>query len=81
MIERLELFTPTVRAAGLAVVLSRPEWTRQFLDHVEGGTARVADLSLEQKQALANHPDASLRRRAWRRSSAAAACRTPTGRR
>jgi putative membrane-bound dehydrogenase-like protein len=64
IIERLPLFTPAVRAAGVGVLLSRPEWTRAFLDRVERQQAQLGDLSLQQRQALAEHPDRGVRRRA-----------------
>src|SRR5205823_11182156 len=59
----LEL-TPGVRSVGLGVLLSRPEWTAIFLDRVENGKLQFGDLSLDQKQALAGHPDPRIRNRA-----------------
>jgi putative membrane-bound dehydrogenase-like protein len=62
--EQILDLTPGVRSAGLGVLLSRPEWTTIFLDFVEKGKLRFGDLSLDQKQALAGHPDAKVRVRA-----------------
>jgi putative heme-binding domain-containing protein len=64
ILERLPTLTPSARAAGIAVLLSRPEWTRAFLTQADRGAVPLADLSLEQRQALANHPDPTIRRRA-----------------
>ncbi|HEY1376997.1 MAG TPA: c-type cytochrome, partial [Gemmataceae bacterium] len=64
VLDRLPELTPAARSAGLAVLLTRPEWTRAFLDRVDAGTAHLADLALDQRQALADHPDARVRRRA-----------------
>ncbi|MCI0460913.1 MAG: c-type cytochrome, partial [Gemmataceae bacterium] len=64
IVERLAGFTPSARATGIGLLLSRPEWTSAFLDQADRGTVLLAELSLEQKQALAEHPDRALRRRA-----------------
>jgi putative membrane-bound dehydrogenase-like protein len=64
IVERLSGLTPATRAAGLAVLLSRPEWTRALLDGAEQNKVRLADLSLDQKRALAEHPDRRIQGRA-----------------
>jgi putative heme-binding domain-containing protein len=64
ILERLPGLTPATRATGLGVLLSRAEWTRALLDRAEKGDVKLAELSLDQKQALAEHPDRFLRRRA-----------------
>jgi hypothetical protein len=64
IVERLPGLTPSARAAGLGVLLSRPEWTRALLDSAGKGQVHLADLSLDQKQTLAAHPDRGIRRRA-----------------
>jgi putative heme-binding domain-containing protein len=64
ILERLPGLTPSTRAASLGVLLSRPEWTRALLDSADQGKVRLTELSLDQKQALAEHPDRALRRRA-----------------
>src|SRR5207237_9245827 len=53
LIERLPGLTPAVRATGLSVLLSRAEWTKALLESADKGTIQLADLSLDQKQALA----------------------------
>jgi putative heme-binding domain-containing protein len=64
LIERLATFGPQARQQALRVLLSRPESTRQFLDGVEKGAVAFNDLQLEQKQALAAHPDKQIAARA-----------------
>src|SRR5262249_10900664 len=64
ILERLPGLTPATRSAGLGVLLSRPDWTRALLDSADQGKLQLADLSLDQKQALAVHPDPALRERA-----------------
>jgi putative membrane-bound dehydrogenase-like protein len=64
LLERLPGLTPAARKAGIVALLARPGWTRALLDEIEKGTVAVADLTLEQKQALAAHPDMRLRFRA-----------------
>jgi putative membrane-bound dehydrogenase-like protein len=70
LVARSAVFTPAVRAAALRVLLARPQTTEAFLKAVEDGQLQLTDLSLDQKQALANHPDQSIRRRAGRLLSA-----------
>jgi putative heme-binding domain-containing protein len=64
VLERLPALTPAARAAGLAVLLTRPEWTRALLNSAEQNKVRLMDLSLHQQRALAEHPDLRIRRRA-----------------
>lgn len=64
ILARLSGLTPAARSAGFGVLLSRPEWTRSLLDAAEKGELRLGELSLDQKQALATHPDSNLRKRA-----------------
>jgi len=63
---RLPKLTPAVRQAALRVLLSRHEWTASLLAAIQQGQLQLADLSLDQKQALANHPDRQLANRARR---------------
>jgi putative membrane-bound dehydrogenase-like protein len=60
LIKQLPLFTPTARTAALRILLSRPETTRQFLDAMEKGQVQMGDLTLDQKQSLAAHPDTKI---------------------
>jgi putative membrane-bound dehydrogenase-like protein len=64
ILERLPGFTPSARKSGVAALLTRPDWTRSLLDEIDKGHVQLAELSLEQKQALAAHPDQRLRFRA-----------------
>jgi putative heme-binding domain-containing protein len=66
LVERLPRITPAVRPAALRVLLARREWTTPLLDGMEQGKVRLADLSLDQKQALANHPSRRIAERARR---------------
>jgi putative membrane-bound dehydrogenase-like protein len=64
LVRRFRSLTPQTRAAGIRMLLSRPRSTAALLDAVDQGTLQLAELSLDQKQALAAHPDANVRRRA-----------------
>jgi putative membrane-bound dehydrogenase-like protein len=63
ILERLPGLTPSVRTAGLSVLLSRPEWTRAFLESADKGVVQLAELSLDQKQVLVQHPNRFIRTR------------------
>lgn len=52
--------TPTVRQTAMRSLLARAEWTRSLITAFETGAVELTDLSLEQKQALASHPDRRL---------------------
>ncbi|MGC1273357.1 MAG: PVC-type heme-binding CxxCH protein [Planctomycetaceae bacterium] len=60
MLDVLATTTPTAREAGIRVLLSRPEWTRALVEAIEAGELSLSDLSLDQRQALANHPDEAI---------------------
>jgi putative membrane-bound dehydrogenase-like protein len=62
--DQIPELTPAVRSAAVGVLLGRAEWTTIFLDLVEKGKLRFGDLSLDQKQALAGHPNTKIRERA-----------------
>jgi putative membrane-bound dehydrogenase-like protein len=64
ILQRLQALTPATRAAGLAILLTRPEWTRALLASAEKNEVRLADLSLDQQRALSEHPDFRIRRQA-----------------
>jgi len=64
LVETLSTLTPAARSVGLGVLLGRPAWTSTLLDHAERGATVLSALSLDQRQALLEHPDARLRRRA-----------------
>ena len=64
ILDRLSCFTPSARAAGLRVVLSRPAWTMDLLAGADKGRVLLADLTLDQKQALTDHSDPAIRDKA-----------------
>jgi putative membrane-bound dehydrogenase-like protein len=65
-VAKLKDLPPTVRPAALRIVLAKPDSIRAFLDAVEKGTFRFDLLALDQRNALASHPDKSLAERARR---------------
>jgi putative heme-binding domain-containing protein len=64
IVERLPSLTPGARAAGVGALLGRPEWTKALLAAIDSGAVQLSDLSLDQKQALAQHPDLGVRKAA-----------------
>ncbi|MBW8884392.1 MAG: c-type cytochrome, partial [Planctomycetia bacterium] len=64
--DRLPQLTPAVRQNALRVLMSHNDWTTSLLNAVQNGKLQLADLSLDQKQALANHPDRQIANRARR---------------
>jgi putative heme-binding domain-containing protein len=61
---RLPTMTPATRSAGIAILLSRPAWTRSLLEALSARTLQLTDLSLDERRALAEHPERGLRERA-----------------
>ena len=57
IIRTLPQLTPAAKTAALRVLLARPQSTRELLGALQAGQVEVSDLTLEQKQSLANHPD------------------------
>jgi putative heme-binding domain-containing protein len=57
-------FTPAVRAAAANVLYARPERATVFLDAVESGKIRAADVDKSRLQALATSDDPQLKSRA-----------------
>ena len=64
VIARLASLTPEVKRAAVRTLLARPATTKSLLMGIEGGKTTLDELSLDQKQALANHPEQSIRDRA-----------------
>jgi putative membrane-bound dehydrogenase-like protein len=64
ILDHLGGLTPSLRAAGLRVLLRRPQWTRKLLDRAAKGEVRLTELPLDQREALASHPDKEIRVRA-----------------
>jgi putative heme-binding domain-containing protein len=54
-------FTPNARTAAVAVLLKRPAWTQTLLAALDAGSIQLTELSLDQRQALANFPDRAIR--------------------
>ncbi len=53
-------YTPNTRKLALETLLKRPEWTKSLLDAIEAGTLSATDLTLDQENRLARHPDKSI---------------------
>ncbi|MFO0852701.1 MAG: PVC-type heme-binding CxxCH protein, partial [Gemmataceae bacterium] len=64
VVAKVPALPPTVRPAALRLVLGRAETAKAFLDAVEAGKLRFDMLALDQKTALAAHPDAAIAGRA-----------------
>jgi putative membrane-bound dehydrogenase-like protein len=64
LLERMDSWTPAARTAAIRILLLRPDATRSLLNAMEKGGVRLADLALDQKQALAAHPDSAIAARA-----------------
>lgn len=64
VVARLGTVPATARPAALRLVLARPDSAAAFLDAVEKGTLRFDVLDLDQKTALAAHPDKKVAERA-----------------
>lgn len=60
LLPRLKEFSPAARAEGIKLLLSRPDSTKQLLDAINQSQFQVTDLTLEQRQALASHPNAEI---------------------
>jgi len=66
LVEGLVRVTPAVRPAVLRALLGRADWTSALLEALERHEVELADLSLDQKQALVNHPNPAIAERAKR---------------
>lgn len=64
LVAALKSLPPTVRSRTLALVLERPDAIRALLEAVEKGEARFDWLALDQRMALAAHPDRAIATRA-----------------
>ncbi len=64
LLDRMGEMTPSVQRAIIASLLARSEWTPRLVDAIEAGRIPGGDLTLDQRQALQNHPNRALRRRA-----------------
>jgi putative membrane-bound dehydrogenase-like protein len=64
VLARIAELTPAARSSAVRLLLSRTAWTEALLAGLDSGKVVFADLSLDQKQALAAHPDKKLAERA-----------------
>ncbi len=64
LVKRFGGLPPSARAAAVRVLLSRPDSTRILLDAIGKGEVQLSELSLDQKEALAAHPDPKIAFRA-----------------
>ncbi|MCC9655421.1 ThuA domain-containing protein [Rhodopirellula sp. JC737] len=64
LVEQTAASTPSVREAIIRVLLSQPNTTLELIESIEAGDLRMSDLSLNQRQALNNHPDKSIKEKA-----------------
>jgi putative membrane-bound dehydrogenase-like protein len=64
VIERFAGWPPSARAAGLRLLLARTESTRILLDAFEKNQVQVGELTLDQRQSLATHPNRAIATRA-----------------
>jgi putative heme-binding domain-containing protein len=63
LIERSRSLPPDFRKNAIRLMLSRPSTTLELLDAIEAGKLSFSDLQLDQKQALRDHPDATVKSR------------------
>ena len=64
LVERLSSLAPSLRAQVIQALFRRAEWTVALVDALEKNQIRLAELMLDQKQALAAHPTPNIARRA-----------------
>ncbi len=64
IIAQLPTLTPEVRSSALSLLISKASWTKTYLEGVEKGKLQLAELSLDQKQALSAHPNQEIRSQA-----------------
>jgi putative membrane-bound dehydrogenase-like protein len=64
LIERSKQLTPDFKKNAIRILLSRPQSTIELLDLVEAKKFTLSDLQLDQKQALRDHPNEDVRKRA-----------------
>ncbi len=62
--DRSRSLPPDFLKNSIRVLLSRPQSTLELLDLMESGKLTISDLQLDQKQALRDHPNATVREKA-----------------
>lgn len=64
VLETLPSLTPTARKDAISLMLGRPTWTAELLASMDKGVIQLNELALDQRQALSQHPDKDLRKKA-----------------
>lgn len=64
IVAQMRRWTPQTRQAAVVVLLSRVAWANALLEGIANRSIPLAELSLDQRQSLANHPERGLRRKA-----------------
>ncbi len=64
LLDSLSKLTPAVRSEAIRALVGREDWVLSFMTGVGQGKVRLDDLSLDQKQALAAHPNREIARKA-----------------
>ncbi|MFQ3592134.1 MAG: c-type cytochrome, partial [Gemmataceae bacterium] len=64
ILQRLPFWTPATKSVALRALLGQAKWALALLEAADKGSIRLSELSLDQKQALAAHPDATVREKA-----------------
>ncbi|HEV7282061.1 MAG TPA: PVC-type heme-binding CxxCH protein [Pirellulaceae bacterium] len=62
--DRFNSLTPSLRQRALSMLLSRAEWTDRLVTALTENDIPLSDLALDQRQALAAHPDPAIKKRA-----------------
>jgi putative membrane-bound dehydrogenase-like protein len=66
LVKKMPSLSPAARAAAVRVLLSRSESILALIEGVDQGKIQLTELSLDQKQALADHPNKKIAFRARR---------------
>jgi putative heme-binding domain-containing protein len=61
ILDRMSSLTPAARSAGIGVLLTRADWAGKLVSAIDAGKVSLTDLALDQRQALADHPDQRVR--------------------
>jgi uncharacterized protein len=64
LVDSLSKLTPAVRSEAIRSLVGREDWVLAFMTGVGQGKVRLDDLSLDQKQALASHPNREIAQKA-----------------
>jgi uncharacterized protein len=57
IVENIRTLTPQSRTAVIRLLIARSTWTPALLESLDSGAVQLGELSLDQKQALASHPE------------------------